>query len=355
MDNEFSRLETSVVFLDWTAEKLTEFVERRLVRPFTTKPPLGEAWNYFFEDKDSFDSKKEIFTFCQHRPRDVLTYVSFALESAVSRGHQKISSDDVRSACERFSTSKLKDLADEFAENYPNIQLVLQLFYGLSTDYTIGAIEAFIQRLLVDPKIARYCKAWFYDIAAPHQFVGVFFLIGFFGVKEGEEAVYKTAGGDNAFMPSLKPSTIVCIHPAYHAALHLRSMVLPNISDEMLLRVSGILEELPEGVPFEGYHQKLAGLLTRLDCTELGRNGASDFEEIVGEAIKLCFFRALTNVQPKSRTWNGVAIRDWIASNRAPGGFWEMVRNRYDATQVIWECKNYVKYPPTIFTKLHTT
>jgi hypothetical protein len=87
----------------------------------------GEAWAHFFEDSQSFNSRKEIFTFCQYRPRDVLTYVSFALELAVSRSHRKINPDDISSACERFSTSKLKDLADEFAENYPNIQLVLRL------------------------------------------------------------------------------------------------------------------------------------------------------------------------------------------------------------------------------------
>jgi hypothetical protein len=51
VDNEFSRLETSVVVLEWTKEKLIELVERRLVRPFTTKPALGgEAWSHFFED-----------------------------------------------------------------------------------------------------------------------------------------------------------------------------------------------------------------------------------------------------------------------------------------------------------------
>jgi hypothetical protein len=91
MDNEFSRLETSVVFLDWTEEKLTEFIERRCVRPFNTKPSLGgEAWSAFFEDSDSFNSRKEIFTYCQNRPRDVLTYVSFALELALARSHKKL-------------------------------------------------------------------------------------------------------------------------------------------------------------------------------------------------------------------------------------------------------------------------
>jgi hypothetical protein len=151
---------------------LTEFIERRLVRPFNTKPRLGgEAWRYFFDDSAGASSQDEIFTFCQNRPRDVLTYVSFALETAMSHGHQKVQHDDISAACERFSTSKLKDLADEFSENYPNLQLVLRLFYGLATEYTIPAVENFIQKLLVDQNIARYCKDWFYDFSAPHRFI----------------------------------------------------------------------------------------------------------------------------------------------------------------------------------------
>ncbi len=340
-DNEFSRLETSVVYLDWTSEKLTELVERRFVRPFNTKPALGgEAWSYFFEDGPDFDSRREVFTFCQNRPRDVLTYVSFALEAAIGKGHAKITRDDVRGACERFSTSKLKDVADEFSENYPNIQLVLEFFYGLSTEYTITAIENFIQKLLVDQKIARYCR-WFFDVTAPHEFIGLLFSIGFVGVRDGDRVIYKTSSGDLTVTPTLGASSVIRIHPAYHAALHLREVLLPQISDDVILRVEGILEDLPEGFSFDGYQDKLKGLLDRIDYIPEGRAGASDYEEWVGELIKVCFFRSLTNIQAKERSYEKVVIRDWIASNRASAGFWRMVRENYGATQVVWECKNY--------------
>ncbi len=340
-DNEFSRLETSVVYLEWTPEKLTEFVERRLVRPFNTKPALGgEAWSFFFEDEGDFDSRRDVFTFCQNRPRDVVTYVSFALEAAIGKGHAKILREDLHGACERFSTSKLKDLADEFSENYPNIQLVLEFFYGLSTDYTITAIENFVQKLLVDQKIARYCR-WFFDTSAPHDFIALLFSIGFVGIKDGSGIAYKTASGDPAVTPTLSTSTVVRIHPAYHAALHLREMLLPQISDDTILKVEGILADLPEGFSFDGYKEKLKDLLDKIDYIDKGKPGAVAFEEWVGELIKLCFFRSLTNVQPKQRTYQGVVIRDWVASNRASVGFWRMVREKYGATQVIWECKNY--------------
>jgi hypothetical protein len=344
IDNEFSRLETSVVFLEWTDEKLTEFIERRCVRPLTAKPALGgEAWSVFFEDSSTFDSKREIFNYCQNRPRDVLTYVSFALELAVSRSHRRITSDDVKNACERFSTSKLKDLADEFSENYPNLQLVLELFYGLSTEYTVSAIENFIEKLLVDIKIGKYCGSWIYGVSQPQQFVGLLFSIGFIGLKEGKEWIYKSSGGDAATTPALCATTIICIHPAYHAALHLRLMVLPELSNDIILKSAGILEDLPQGVSFDDYHLKLKEMLDRLDHIVKGRDGAAEFEAFVGEVIKLCFFRVLTNSQARVRNHQGVVIRDWIVSNRATTGFWEVVRSKYGAVQVTWECKNYAE------------
>jgi hypothetical protein len=59
--------------------------------------------------------------------------------------------------------------------------------------------------------------------------------------------------------------------------------------------------------------------------------------------LELCFFRAFANIEAKSRTYDGHIIRDWMVSNRANGGFWESVRIRWNAMQVVWECKNYEK------------
>ncbi len=81
--------------------------------------------------------------------------------------------------------------------------------------------------------------------------------------------------------------------------------------------------------------------LEKLKVISVGKTQWKKYEELIGEIIKLCFFRTLTNVKPKERNSEGIIIRDWIASNRAESGFWEMVRQRHKATQIVWECKNY--------------
>lgn len=345
LDNEFSRLETAVVFLDWTEPKLIELVERRLVRPFNTKPKLGgEAWSHFFEEPDVSETKSadRVLGLCQHRPRDVLMLISYAIESAIGNGNQKISTDDLRMAATRYSTSRLKDLGDEFAENYPNISVILESFYGLGNEFTLLGVEDFIAKLLVDEKVKKHCASWFYDFTPPFRFVGLLFDLGFLGLKRRGKTYYKEAGKDaNAKLPIESDSHVV-IHPTYQPALNLRDILMQKLTPEVALKHEGMLEELPENYRFDTYKEELQSTLEDLQTLPHGSESAAAFENVVGRIIRLCFFRALSNAQARVRNHNGSEIRDWVASNRAQNGFWLMVREKYGATQIVWECKNYV-------------
>lgn len=343
MDNEFSRLETSVIFLDWSEEKLAEFVARRLVRPFNTKPKLSDAWGYFFREKRPRASISRVMQLCQHRPRDVLMLCDYAIKSAINENHSKIEEADLRAAELRYSTSRLKDLGDEFAENYPNISIVLEYFYGLGNEVTSVAIGDFIKKLMLDEKIVKHCSEWFYSYTVPFHFIELLYSIGFLGVKGSKGVVnYKGIGHEANSKPVIDSAATFVLHPTYWAALNLRQILLPNLSDDTLLQHEGILEDLPESLNLDEYKAALKETLSRLKQLPLGKGSAAKFEEIVGSIIKLCFFKSLSNVVSKERTIEGSIIRDWVASNRAPlGGFWDMIRVKHGSTQIVWECKNY--------------
>ena len=342
IDNEFSRLETSVVFLEWTEEKLMELIERRLVKPFSTKPKLGgEAWGYFFEKSNDNTLVSSVMNLCQHRPRDVVMFTSYAIDSAVAHGNEKITEDDLGNASKRYSTSRLKDLGDEFAENYPNIILVLEYFYGLGNEFTINAIEDFIQKLLVSDTASKHCKDWFYSYTTPFRFIELLYGIGFLGIKRNKATQYKDTSKDSNAKPAFDNNTIITIHPTYREALNLQPILISDLKEDTILKSEGILDDLPESFKLDEYKIALEDTLALLQNHPTGPGGAKEFEKIVGDVIKLCFFRSLTNIQQSERTDDGSCIRDWVASNRAIGGFWEMVRNKYGATQVVWECKNY--------------
>ena len=341
VDNEFSRLETCVVSLDWTRELLLQVIERRLNLPFNTKLPLGgETWDYFFENVSDRSSRDVVFEYCQERPRDILVYCSFAIENAQEHLQPRVLLQDLQQARRRFSDSRLKDLGDEYAENYPNLNLVLTKFYGLGREFTLSGITAFIQKLLVDSSVQQHCKGWIFRYTSPKQFIELFYNIGFLGIKHKKGVEFRSMGVKSSNPVRIASTTHAVVHPSYVDALNLQNVVIGSLDQEISLKDEGVIADLPAALNLEQYYERVQTVLDKLDDTKKGRDSATAFEDIVGDTIRLCFFSTLTNVEARSRNLSGIVIRDWIASNVASQGFWEIIRQRYMAVQVVWECKN---------------
>lgn len=215
LDGEFSRLETSIVSLDWTRELLRELIERRLNAGLISKYALdGSTWNAFFEG-DGATSQDRVFSYCQYRPRDVLLFTSTALSLAQSHQRSQIHSEDLDEAQQSFSENRLKELSDEYADNYPQLSIVLTRFYGLGTEYTIGSIEDFMKKLLVDHEVQDACKTWIYNFTAPELFIQLLYNIGFWGLKYRDGKVrFKSSQAENPGVLSISADSTVVIHPS---------------------------------------------------------------------------------------------------------------------------------------------
>jgi hypothetical protein len=344
IDKEYSRLETCVVSLNWTEELLVELVERRLQANLNPKPAIGDTWDYFFESIEGVSSRQYVFEYCQLRPRDILTYCSLAIETANGARRQKVAIEDLQEARKRFSESRLKDLGDEYSENYPQIQVVLHRFHGLGTEFTISGVESLIQKLIVDTDVRTMCGSWIFEFTAPSRFIQLLYGIGFWGIrKKNQDIQYRSVGTQASATPAIEQTTSVVIHPAYHHALDSPNRIISDLDTDLALQEEGLILDIPESIKLRDYYDVVDGLLTELDSIPHGHEGESRYEDLIGRMIELCFFRSLTNVEPQSRDVEGRIRRDWIASNRANDGFWERVRARHQATQVVWECKNFAE------------
>lgn len=342
LDSEFSRVETSLVSLDWTKELLRELIERRLNHGLISKYAVdGSTWKAFFQG-DSNESQSPVFDYCQYRPRDVILYTSTALSLAQSHQRAQISPEDLDEARRSFSENRLKELADEYADNYPLLSVVLTRFYGLGTEYTVGSIEDFIKKLLVDDEVQQACKTWIYNFVAPDHFIHLLYNIGFWGFKQPDGSTrFKSSEAENPGNVTITPGSTVVVHPSYVDGLQLQRRVITSLGESISLRTSGLIFDVPESFSTSSYRARIEQLSNALASLPTGKPQATQFENLIGEVIRLCFFRSLSNVQPKSSSVHGTVIRDWIASNRAQVGFWAIVREKYNATQVLWECKNY--------------
>ncbi len=344
IDPESSRLETCIVSMDWTEELLLEMIQRRMNVPFVSRLGVkGKTWAYFFEDGDEQSSQELVFNYCQRRPRDVLTYCTFAIESARSKMHQRVTIDDLLGARRRFSETRLKDLGDEYAENYPQISLVLSRFYGLGSHFTLKGIDDFVKKLLADNEVRTHCAKWIYKHSAPELFVRLLYNIGFIGLKNSAQTatVFRSLGPSSTAPPPVTDQTTLIIHRSYMEALDLTDKLIDSLGVDVSWQKAGLVTDLPAGFDLGNYTERLDELEDQIKALPTGTKHATDWGNCVGEVLGLCFYRWLTNLEPKSRDAEGRVIRDWIASNTAQSGFWEMIRVKYGATQVIWECKNY--------------
>ncbi|MEU9404078.1 hypothetical protein [Streptomyces sp. NPDC048242] len=343
LDTESSRLETAVVGMEWNERQLLEVIEKRLNRNLTAKFGLrGATWQAFFEHPD--EAWNNVLTYCQRRPRDILIYTSNAVEAAQGAGHEKILLEDVQQARRRFSDNRFRDLGDEYSENFPQIATVLSRFYGLGHSFTFGAVEDLIRKLMEDAEVVQLCGSWLSINASPEKFIRLLYDIGFVGIRAaGKSPKFRALGPLDTSPPPVSDITDIVIHRCYWDALDLQDTLVRNIPEDIEFGKIGKIEDLPGGLERTEYVTHVEMLMEDLKQIELGTAGAQDFEEVVGDVIRLCFFRALGNVEAKSRDSDGRVIRDWIASNRASNGFWEAMRTRYGAMQVIWECKNYAE------------
>lgn len=346
VDSEFARLETCVVGLDWTQEQLIEMIERRTNDPLPSKLPLGgQTWDALFEN--GLEARRMVLEFCQHRPRDVLTYCSLALDTAQAHKHDQILLEDLHDARRRFSDSRLKDLSDEYQENYPQIAVVLESFYGLGQRYTTSGMQDLLDRLLADPQAVTHCGKWLFDYSSVEKFVRLLYDIGFVGLKESRKgksvskARFRSLGPRDTTPPPISESTEIMLHPSYHPALDLQDVLVGSLDQHQEIRRTGLILDLPGQFSLDEYQEYVQGLHEQIKTVAVGRDHAADFEAVVGDTLELCLFRSLYNVKPQERDVDGTIRRDWVASNRAQFGFWEMMRQRHNATQVIFECKNY--------------
>jgi hypothetical protein len=309
VDNEFTRLETSVSSLDWTKELLTDLVAKRLQFHMNPKPPLPQVWGAYFEQPaDGADIRDQVFDHCQYRPRDVLTYLHHAIESSKGQKHEQIMLSDLGAAKRVFSENRLKDLGNEYSENYPNIHQVLARFHGLARRFTVNAITDLIKKLLADQVIKQQCATWMYSFTAPHQFIELLYSIGFIGVENASAVAFRGSGIKEATAPFIETAkTLVVVHPSYVPALDLQDTIATNLDTSTPLQTEGTLVELPDAISPTDYQSRLQELQSQLDTLPSGEAEADTYHGLVGDLVKYCFFHALG----------------------------------HHATQIVWECKNY--------------
>jgi hypothetical protein len=215
---------------------------------------------------------------------------------------------------------------------------VLDRFFGLGNKMTVSALREFIAALSTDELVKSACGKWLFANAAPEQFSKLLYDIGFIGVEFKAGVLFRTPGWRSEAIPPLNEATVLTIHPMYVDALQLQDRTVASL-DGTSLRATGLA--IDHGLNTGQYQAVLQAQIDNLKTCPTGKDAAVQFETIVGNVIRYCFLGHLENSESQVNDCDNTKRRDWIVANRATTGFWQMVKIKYHAVQIVWECKNF--------------
>ena len=211
--------------LYWNSDDLKAVVcERVRVSLGLNEPDNNKVWQNLFSPKayrSRASAEKYIIDRTFKRPRDIISFVRFAIEVAVRNGHSIIETNDTRIAEEeKYSQSKYKDLIIEYQKQFSYIKDLLDSLSGslhkLFKDELLKRLECFIEnnKLHVQPvQILRHLFIW-----------------GVIGVKRQGRAGVKQRGGAHFRYYYDDPSINPLAYNAYYIHPSLRYYL--NISEK---------------------------------------------------------------------------------------------------------------------------
>lgn len=178
-------------------------------------------WQNLFSQKtyrSQAPAEKYIIDRTFKRPRDIISFVRYALEMAIRNEHPVIETIDTRAAEEeKYSQSKYKDMIIEFQKHYPYVKDLLDSFSGSLHKLPQGELIKRLENFIGDKKIQ----------VQPVQLLRYLFTWGIIGVKRQGRAGVKQRGGAQFYYyyddPSINPLAYsdYYIHPSLRYYLNI--------------------------------------------------------------------------------------------------------------------------------------
>jgi len=153
LENTTDRGKDQVIYLSWDDVNLFgEIFRLRVEMSSDYEGSLEEIWAKIFDLHIQGESSfTYIVTRTLMRPRDFLVFTNYALQTAINRGHNRISEEDILHAEEAYSRDLFEGLLYEIRDIYPSLENVLYAF--LESNKTM--YESELVSLLKDAKVPQ--------------------------------------------------------------------------------------------------------------------------------------------------------------------------------------------------------
>lgn len=208
----------SSVNLDRSDDEVLRDILRRRAVASLGAPMTFEDFSTRFFDRHvgGEDAFRFLFRHTFGRARDVLRLTKRSIETALNRGHSRVSEDDMRTAVEGYSTDLLRELIYEVRDSFGEQSKAIDEFVGCPQ--TLGR-EDVVRRILP-------CAT---DLDAQTKMIDALLWYCFLGIQlqDGTEAYsYEDEYNVDRLLRRARAhgqEEIFVVHPAFRAALHVGS------------------------------------------------------------------------------------------------------------------------------------
>lgn len=166
LDKTTDRGKDQVIRLDWNdIDLFKEIFRLRINRDQKSKETFDDIWSRIFDLHVSGESSfNYIIEHTLLRPRDFLLFIHYALQTAINKGHNRITQEDILHAEESYSRDLFEGLLYEIRDISPTLEDVLYGFLeGHRTMFESELIGVLQQCKIPDDKIEQTINTllWF--------------------------------------------------------------------------------------------------------------------------------------------------------------------------------------------------
>ena len=138
--------ESSISLDNSDSEILKEIIKQRAISSLgETISAFSSFWASLFDQHvGGEDSFRYLLRHTFHRPRDVLTLVRKAVDTAVNRGHERVEENDLRDAVASQSNDVLRDLIYEVRDTNGSTAELLDKFIGVGLELSVEQLAALL-------------------------------------------------------------------------------------------------------------------------------------------------------------------------------------------------------------------
>lgn len=201
--------ETAVI-LDWNdPEVFKEIIRRRIIYSTQMEQLFDVLWSYFFETHiNGEESFSYILNRTLLRPREILRFTRECINTAVNRGHEKVTQDDILQAEQTYSEDLLVDITFELKDVSPDYADVPYAFIGSKTLLSKDEVK----HRLMDANVPAERLENAIELLLWFGFLGIY-------IDDDEERYSYRFQHDMKKMQSAVSQFAYCVHPGFRKAL----------------------------------------------------------------------------------------------------------------------------------------